>query len=720
MPEITVRSPLATSEDTIRFLWQLTAEKNTPLINELLMLVKRHSDFETWRKRGTLPDKAIQQICKPLREDSRFAGQSGRFYTSAEKTVQRTYESWLAPHKDKQAQLDGKRRWLKAVESDAQLAEICNASSETIFAKAHEILELISASSVSTTSTTSLEQAKTTGKSKKKQEHNSLMGKLFELLDATDDPINRRATIHLLKHGGKVNEQEDLEKLSQRLARKRKEIQRLEEQLQARTPKGRATTADEAEHRLLQAISLPNHPGLMLAFSLAWTLFCNPAHSPRYELFIFTYLLKRVCQFEEARVYFEFLDWEENFTYSRVNLTRCPNPIPYPILFGAQDLVKWPRNDKGRICLSFNGLAKDHLFEVRCDRRQLPLFELFLEDWQTLQAKENKGQYSGSFLLLREATLLWRELKPKQIVKKKKKVDLLTESQDEHQAADELIQQANEQDVAPWKRYRLELHCTFDTDRLTIEGTERIRQEKLASRNAEIEDRSAKNNADRSQDSSLKREQGKQTTLANSKHFRRSQRPLYRGNSDILVGVSFSLTAPAVAAVVQGSTGKTLTCRSTRQLLGENYELLNCQQQKQKKHDQQRRKNQQKGKFKQVSESELGVYIDRLLAKAIISLAKQYQAGSIVIPDLKGLRERIQSELEAKAERKIPDDREAQRQYAKQYRKQVHRHSYHRLAKNIQSQATKIGIQVEVGDQPFQGSPQEKAKDLAIVTYHTR
>lgn len=111
--------------------------------------------------------------------------------------------------------------------------------------------------------------------------------------------------------------------------------------------------------------------------------------------------------------------------------------------------MKWSRNDKGRICLSLNGLAKDHVFEVRCDRRQLPLFELFLEDWQTFQAKENKGQYSGSFLLLREATLLGRELKPKRMVKKKKKVDLLTKSQDEHQAEDEPIQQIDEQDLAP-------------------------------------------------------------------------------------------------------------------------------------------------------------------------------------------------------------------------------------------------------------------------------
>ena len=721
MSTVTIRCGLVTTEETRRQLWQLMAEKNTPLVNELLKLISQHPDFEVWRRRGTLPDKPVKQLCDALKQTPRFAQQPGRFYTSAERIVKQTYEAWLTLHKGKQAQLEGKKRWLRIVESDTQLAEICNVNLEVVCTKAQEILEQGSTSALA--GRTLSKQPKKSKKTKT-QEAPSLITKLFDLFDATEDPLCRRAIIHLLKHGYKVSEEEeDPEKLSQRLARKRKEIQRLEEQLQAQTPKGRAVTEQEAEERILQAISLPKHPGLMLALSLAWTLFCDADFTPEYQLFIFTYLLKRVCQFEEARIHFEFLDWEEDFADNRCNLTRSPISLPYPILYGAQDLVKWYRNEKGRICLSFNGLAKDHLFEVRCDRRQLSLFELFLEDWQTLNAKENEGQYSGSFLLLREAALVWKEPKKsiRWIVKKRRKnLVIPTGSQDEQQSDNETVQQSNEQNIAPWRKYHLELHCTVDTQLFTIEGTERIRQEKLARRNEEIEDRSTKSSGDENQDKSLKREQAKQSILERSKHFRRSQRPLYQGNLDILVGISFNLTAPAVIAVIKGSTGETLTFRSTRQLLGDNYSLLNRQQQKQKQHDQQRCKNQQKGRFEQPSESNLGLYIDRLLAKSIITLAKQYQAGSIVIPELKGLRERIQSELEAKAERKIPGSREAQTLYAKQYRKQVHRWSYHRLAKNIQSQAAKVGIQVEVGHQPFQGSPQEKARDLAIMTYHAR
>lgn len=135
---------------------------------------------------------------------------------------------------------------------------------EAIYAKAREILEQVSTSA----SITPLKQPKKSKKPKKVKEDASVASRLFELFDTTEDPFSRRAIIHLIKHGYKVNEQEeDLEDLSQRLARKRKEIQRLEAQLKAQTPKGQAPTAQAAEERLLTAIALPEHPSLMLSLS---------------------------------------------------------------------------------------------------------------------------------------------------------------------------------------------------------------------------------------------------------------------------------------------------------------------------------------------------------------------------------------------------------------------------------------------------------------------
>ena len=45
MSVITIQCRLVTSEDTRRHLWQLMAEKNTPLINELLKQVRIHPDM---------------------------------------------------------------------------------------------------------------------------------------------------------------------------------------------------------------------------------------------------------------------------------------------------------------------------------------------------------------------------------------------------------------------------------------------------------------------------------------------------------------------------------------------------------------------------------------------------------------------------------------------------------------------------------------------------
>jgi len=80
----------------------------------------------------------------------------------------------------------------------------------------------------------------------------------------------------------------------------------------------------------------------------------------------------------------------------------------------------------------------------------------------------------------------------------------------------------------------------------------------------------------------------------------------------------------------------------------------------------------------------------------------------------------IQSEIQAKAETKIPGYVEGQERYAKNYRVQIHQWSYGRLIDNITSQASKLGITVEEGEQPPQGNPQDKAKSLAMAAYHSR
>ncbi len=88
--------------------------------------------------------------------------------------------------------------------------------------------------------------------------------------------------------------------------------------------------------------------------------------------------------------------------------------------------------------------------------------------------------------------------------------------------------------------------------------------------------------------------------------------------------------------------------------------------------------------------------------------------------DIGDMREQVNSEIKARAEQKCPECLEAQKKYAKQYRHSVHQWSYGRLISSIQSQASQAGIVIEEAKQPIRGSPQEKAKGLAIAAYCSR
>ncbi|MFM5980693.1 MAG: type V CRISPR-associated protein Cas12k [Sphaerospermopsis kisseleviana] len=140
MSQITIQCRLVASELTRQQLWQLMADKNTPLINELLIQVAQHSEFETWRQKGKHPTGVVKELCDRLKTDPRFMGQPARFYTSATASVNYIYKSWFALMKRYQSQLDGKLRWLEMLNSDAELVEQSGVSLDTLRATSAEIL----------------------------------------------------------------------------------------------------------------------------------------------------------------------------------------------------------------------------------------------------------------------------------------------------------------------------------------------------------------------------------------------------------------------------------------------------------------------------------------------------------------------------------------------------------------------------------------------------
>lgn len=366
----------------------------------------------------------------------------------------------------------------------------------------------------------------------------------------------------------------------------------------------------------------------------------------------------------------------------RAEILRKLSSVPFPVAYGSNEDMTWHKNEFGRIFVRFNGLSK-HSFEVWCDIRQLHWFQRFVEDQQTKHDSEN--QHSSSLFTLRSGELIWQEREGK---------------------------------GEPWNVHHLHLHCSVDTRLWTAQGTQQVAKEKTAKAEKNLTNVSNKTDLNDKQQGHVKRQQSMLARI--NQPFPRPSKPLYQGKPSILVGVSFGLDKPATVAVVDASTKKVLAYTSIKQLLGENYHLLNRRRYQQQRLSHARHIAQKKGAKNTFGESELGEYIDRLLAKEIVDLAKSYGAGSIVLPKLGDLREILHSEIKAKAEQKIPGYKEGQKKYAKDYRVSIHNWSYGRAIDNIQSLAASSGINIEVGFQPLQGTPQEKARDLAISAYQSR
>jgi IS605 OrfB family transposase len=529
------------------------AERNTPLINELLAQISQQKDFETWRQQAKLKAGIVKQLCEPLKTDPRFSGQPGRFYTSAIALVEYIYKSWFKIQQRLQRKLEGQTRWLEILKSDEELVQMSNCTLEVIRAKHRRKTEI--------------------------------------------------------------------------------KISRLTEQIASRIPKGRDLMGD----KWLETLAIASTTA--------------PTNSA------------------EAK------SWQDR-------LLTDSKSVPFPVAYESNEDLTWSKNSKGRLEVHFNGLG-EHTFQIYCDQRQLKWFQRFYEDQQIKRASID--QHSSSLFTLRSGRLAWQEGTSK---------------------------------GDPWNIHHLTLYCTVDTRFWTAEGTEQIRQEKAADIAKTLTKMNEKGDLNEKQQAFVQRKNSTRARIKNP--FPRPSQPLYQGQPHILVGVALGLDKPATAAIVDGTTGEAIAYRSIKQLLGDNYKLLNRQRQEKRSSSHQRHKAQKKAAANQFGESELGQHLDRLLATAIVKLAQTYQASSIVLPKLGDMRELVQSEIQARAEQKIPGYIEAQEKYAKQYRVNIHQWSYGRLIDTIKAQASKVGIVIEEGEQPIRGSPQEKAKAMAICAYDAR
>jgi IS605 OrfB family transposase len=615
MSNVTIQCRLTSPEATRRQLWHLMAEKNTPLINELLKQLAEHPDLETWKQKGKIPLGTVKKICLPLRNEPQYAGQPGRFYSSAISLVEYIYKSWLKLQRSLIYQLHGQQRWLSMLKSDEELVAESDRTLAEIKLQATQIL------------TNDLNN-----------EDESISSQLFNFHDEAEDIYIRSAIVYLLKNGCKIRQKpEDPKKFAERLRKTEIKIERLIKKLNGKAPQGRDLTG----HKWLK------------------TLLTATTQVPQ----------------DEAQAKF----WQD------ILLTESKS-IPYPIAYESNEDLTWGKNEKGRLNVRLNGLEKfigKYTFQIYCDKRQLALFQRFYEDQEIKKSSKNK--HSSALFTLRSAIIAWQEGTGK---------------------------------GQPWNANRLVLFCTFETLLLSAEGTDLVRQikaEAIAKTLTKIKDKSDLNQKEQA---FIKRKQTSIDRINNP--FPRPHKPLYRGKSNLLLGVAIKLDQPATIAIVDGATNKAITYRSTKQLLAKNYHLLNRQRQQKHILSHQRNVAQRHHANNKFGESELGQYIDRLLAQAIVELAKEYQVGSVVVPKIENIREIILIEVQVRAEAKIPGCIEKQKEYAKKYRTNIHNWSYGRLIENIKAQAAKAGLVIEESKQPIRGSPNEQAKAIAFNAYRDR
>ncbi|MBD2164660.1 hypothetical protein H6G04_09625 [Calothrix membranacea FACHB-236] len=657
----TIRCHLHASEDVLRKVWEEMTQKNTPLIVQLLKSVSEQPEFEANQEKGTISKKEITKLRKALTNDSALQQQSGRLGTSADSLVTEVYTSWLKLSQKIKKQKEGKEYFLNNIlKSDVELVEESNCDLQTIRCKAQDILsqpkEFLEQI---INNDADLNQTKSARKKVQNSSNEINASKQSENSDSQEnlDKNIPQTLAEILYKIHKITQDILTQCAVAYLIKNHNQVSDIEEDI--KNLKKRRTEKQVQIKRLEEQIQnkkLPNGRDIT---------------GERYNQ-AFDNLINQVPQDNE-----EFAEWISS-------LLNKVSHLPYPIDYLYSDLT-WYKNEKGKIFVYFNGWAKFH-FQICCNKRQLHFFKRFLEDHKALKESE-KGEtkLSGSLVTLRSVQLLWQQ---------------------------------GEGAGEPWKVNKLALHCTYDARLLTAEGTEEVRQEKTDTTQQQVTKAESNENIDSDEQKSLNRNISLLSRLNNS--FARPSKPIYRGQSNIIVGVSFHPVELATLVVVDIITKEKIICQTVKQLLGDAFSLLSRRRRQQVHFRKEREKAQKKDSPCNMGESQLGEYVDKLLAKRIVEVAKEYQASCIVLPTLKDTKEIRTSVIQAKAEAKFPGDVNAQKIYVKEYNRQIHNWSYSRLQESIKSKAAELKISIEFSIQASYDTLQEQAINLALSAYQCR
>ncbi len=354
---------------------------------------------------------------------------------------------------------------------------------------------------------------------------------MFDDYDNAKEPLDRIAIAYLLRNDCRVNEgDEDPDKLALRYEKKRIEIQRLEEQLKSRLPDGRDPTGERMQQAIEEAIAFAEH-SVWIPTCFWWRGYSVmlTSRSPNTESLL---LWACVYIYQCLKTAAEFEAWEKDLPRRMANLSTQVKSLPYPFIFASTDDLYWswePENPSTavkasssrnvpstgkvqnnpkrkrcrtrkrkkqlteRACIRFKSKGLSHLrFKAECDRRQLPIIQQTVNEIQELKARDENNRFSTGLLPIRSACLLWNQDKQQLHKKNHWKLQNLwlkwfRTMSNEPLTGDGAFCLWFKSFVylclstsIPWNTHRLYLHCAVDTRLLTAEGTEEVRQEKLA------------------------------------------------------------------------------------------------------------------------------------------------------------------------------------------------------------------------------------------------
>jgi hypothetical protein len=286
---------------------------------------------------------------------------------------------------------------------------------------------------------------------------------------------------------------------------------------------------------------------------------------------------------------------------------------------------------------------------------------------------------------------------------------------------------------------------------LTAEGTEEVRQEKIKKteevlekakqEERELEERlnceklSDKERQDLEDQIAVKQGKIKSSSTSLARLERdtpsRPSRVSYSGNPNKVMAIAFCVQELAGAVIFDSGTQQTLAACTLESLLVqevnqpkkhqsienlrlEQFRLVEKLRKVREQRPEQRREEQRLSKIIEGhSQSNRGQYLERLVAARAIETAKRWQVGIIVIPQLEGIRESINSAILAKAKQLFPDQIELQKEYGKEARKLANGWSFNRFSKAIRNRALAEGIPVQTRIQPINSDLMQKAIGLA-------